>query len=890
MSTRSFALTARVNRPGGIRLVLPLVPGPDTRFIEEGEPLPADVDLLAVGDAVGTEDALSLHEVFQVLWPAGFGAMAKWLEATFESDNRVDLEERLAAGADLLLALLSWWNDLEERTRHPRLRVLRAFSPLLAELLESPVPAGARTKGPYTGHAPWELVPGWFDEPAPGEPAADGEAWEAWSSRGVDEVLGEGGALSRVLGEGFETREGQLEMARKVAEVLERDEHLMVEAGTGIGKTLAYLVPALLHGARERERVVISTWTKALQHQLMEGDLPLLKRFGYPGHPRLLLGRNNYLCTRQFRRAMHQRPEDRESALAQLALFCWRYQSADGRREELNDHPFFLRHWKSYFESVEPCSPHICHREPLCFVVAARRRAREAPVVVVNHSLLMMDLRSAQSLLGPSKLLIVDEAHELEAVATQALSRWVRRERLDVYRNLCGEKTPGGLREVVDNLVRAVQQRPGSDRLLEAARSFDRALDGWLNAFIHWFDAVEGVCRQRLQEESHGRAGRHRYHDGDEAFGEVRPQTGRLMEAAEELRRSLADLIDVSGDFADLLPQVQDEREGLASLLSFHTDLVESIRFCLAADDEDWVYWFEWGGNRGLIAVVAAPLTLEDPLAELWDEHYKSVVMTSATLTVAGDFTPFAESVGFSRVSRMTHSLQIPSPFRFEEQALVLTTPELVDPKDDRFAEIVAEILERIGLELATKTLMLSTSYQFIDRVWELLRPVFQIVEEDLFESRTYRSSTVLLRQTPTGSREQLMAAFRQAPAAILLATGSFWEGVDFPGEELEVLVVPRMPFAVPTEPITQGRYERARRLGKDPFQEVALADAVLKLRQGVGRLLRSGDDRGVILLLDQRLQQHSYGVTFLQSMPRSCEWVSTRAEMADRVIAFLGS
>ena len=336
--------------------------------------------------------------------------------------------------------------------------------------------------------------------------------------------------------------------------------------------------------------------------------------------------------------------------------------------------------------------------------------------------------------------------------------------------------------------------------------------------------------------------------------------------------------------------ELEEEREALASLLQFHREQIESIRSCVAADDEDWVSWIEWKGSQGLDAIVAAPLTVGEPLAELWDQHYRSVIMTSATLAVGDDFTPFAESVGFGTVSRYTDSLLVRSPFRFEEQALVLTTPELVDPKDPSFPSMVAGILASICFVVATKTLVLCTSYQLVDGIHEALEGLLGGESEDLFHLSNLRVSPTLLRQTPGGGRDRLAAAFREADAAVLLATGSFWEGVDFPGRQLEVLVVPRLPFAVPTDPLTEGRYERAKRLGRDPFQDVALADAVLRLKQGVGRLLRTDEDRGAVLLLDQRLQARSYGVTFLNSMPRHCEWVPTRDELAQRVVEFLSS
>jgi ATP-dependent DNA helicase DinG len=368
----------------------------------------------------------------------------------------------------------------------------------------------------------------------------------------------------------------------------------------------------------------------------------------------------------------------------------------------------------------------------------------------------------------------------------------------------------------------------------------------------------------------------------------VRVESARLLEAAQRLERALADLLDKSGELAELRPEVDEEREGLASLLQLHRDLSASLRVCLAVSDEDWVYWFEWGGERGLAAIVAAPLTVEEPLAGLWNQHYLSVVMTSATLAVGEDFTPFAESVGFSKVARYTETLVAHSPFRYDEQALVLTTPELPAPDAAEFPAAVARVVARIGRRVATKTLVLSTSYQLIERLAQELVELLPIVDDDLFRLPEGPQEPELLVQAPGADGGRLAERFRRSSAAILLATGSFWEGVDFPGRELEVLVVPRLPFAVPTEPLTEGRYERARRMGRDPFQDVALADAVLRLRQGVGRLLRSREDRGVVLLMVQRLQARAYGVTFLQSMPRTCELVPTLADMADRVVRFL--
>lgn len=886
--TRAVWLRARIARPNGVAVFVRL-DAEETRFAESGETPPEGLVLalradpnaenpatpsLVVNDA---EHEIPLPVVLLALWPGASEALLDHCGRSLRIDNRMDLEAALEDLAALLAELLRWWRTRDERWRVQREQKLVAHWPAWRTLLEDcSLPARASK-----GEAPRPDFPG----PRNGEGIPpDEEHWAAWTARDSAGILGPDGGLARLLGEGFEARPGQVDMSERLARVLEREEHLMVEAGTGIGKSLAYLVPTLLHGARTGERVVISTHTRNLQSQLVDHDLPLLERLGYPGRVRLLLGRNNYLCRRQLRRAMQHEARDRAEAIALFALGTWSQQSVEGRREELSDHPWFEREYRPYFESFEPCSPHICHRDPVCFVVQARRVAREAQVVVVNHSLLMMDLRSSQSLVGPARLLVVDEAHHLPDVATRGLSHFVGAERLEVYRNLTGDRLhPTAMREVLEQLVRAGR---GEESIHDAAQRADRALEEFLRGFVAWFEAVEREVAERLGSGT-ARAASHRIHDGAEAFGAVRALAAVLEEAGRELEEGLAALLAVGAELEEQGANIGEEREGLASLLEFHREFTAQIRFCQAADDEDWVYWFEWGGESGLRAVVAAPLTVEEPLAALWDAYYRSVVMTSATLAVETDFLPFAESVGFSRVQRFTDSLQVPSPFAAEQQSLVLTSLDLPSPDDPRFVELVADAVAAIAGAVRTKTLVLSTSYRFLDQLEPLLRERLWSEGEDLFAHRE-RIRPEILVQRPGIARTALADRFRRAEAAILLATGSFWEGVDFPGQQLEVLVVPRLPFAVPTDPLVEGRTERARRLGRDAFQDVTLVDAVLRLKQGVGRLLRTREDRGAVLLLDQRLQTKSYGVRFLNSLPRLCEIVPDVDEITRRTVEFL--
>lgn len=869
MTTRVW-LSAPIARRETVTVCVP-VDGGDTVFVDGGHDAPAGHHFATHENAPRT----SLGDLLLTLWPGQADSVLRHLDALAAIDNRLDLEDALRSTAALVVRAVDFHRAQDDGWRRARSRGLSAWVPELAFLLDEAVVVA-------TSDPPTEVLPD--DGGETSRPDADEEHWSAWKVRDVEEILGPEGALRRLIGDGFEFRDGQRDMAEGVAKALERQEHLMVEAGTGIGKSLAYLVPALLHGARSGERVVVSTYTRQLQSQLVDHDLPLLQRLGYPGRARLLLGRNNYLCRRQLRRAMQFRVDGEPQARAQYALAVWARSSVEGRREELSDHPWFDDHWRVFFESVEPCSPHICQRDPVCFVVRARRSAREAPVVIVNHALLMMDLRSGQSLVGPARVLVVDEAHQLNDVATRALSHWIAPERIEVYRNLSGDRpTPGAMREVFSHVVGAAG---GDAEVEEAARETDRCLERFLDDFLTWFTALAEVAASRLGKES-SRPGSHRIHDPDEAFGTLRDRRESLRSSARDLERALALLLALGGEREEHGASVAEEREGLASLLEFHREFSVQVEFCQSVDDEDWVYWLEWGGPSGLRALVAAPLTVEDPLGALWNDHYRSVVMTSATLAVETEFLPFAESVGLSRADRFTESMQISSPFEAERQSLVLTTLDLTSHDDPAYVERIADVVTRIATRVPTKTLVLSTSYRFVEQLEAALKERLVPADEDLFVDERPVLPT-LLAQRPGAARGALADRFRHAEAAILIATGSFWEGVDFPGKQLEVLVVPRLPFAVPTDPVVEGRTERARRLGRDPFEEVALVDAVLRLKQGVGRLLRSREDRGAVLLLDKRLQTRPYGVRFLNSLPRLCDMVPSLDDAADRTVDFL--
>lgn len=551
---------------GATRLdVFVSVPDAGVEFVRPGERAPEGPCATLRADEHGQADAsagpVPLAVLALMLDPVRPVAWQRALQRVLAIENRVDAEAALREIAAHLDRQIDAWRRVDPGYRRARESALGAADPALAEFLAAWPRSGVGTGG--GGFA--ELAPA---RPRP-MPEPDEEHWATWCARSVEEILGAGGGLARLLGDQFEPRSGQVDMASAVARTLAREEHLMCEAGTGIGKSLGYLVPALLHGARERQRVVVSTHTRTLQTQLTDQDLPLLARLGYPGRARRLLGRNNYLCRRQLLRVLSSRSDDAPGARARFALAVWASTSTEGAREELADHPWFESHWRAHFESIEPCSPHICHRDPVCFVVRARRDARDAHVVVVNHALLMMDVRGEQGLIGPAGVLVVDEAHQLPDVATHALSVRIAASSIRAHENLAGDRDrPGALRAVFARFAHAGQQ--------DAALDADARLEEFLRAFAAWRAGLEGQFRDRLGAHA-DRPGQHRIHDASEAFAPVRDLDERLREAARVCATALATLLGASGDAEPEESDLAAEREAAARLLEYHDELTRQI-------------------------------------------------------------------------------------------------------------------------------------------------------------------------------------------------------------------------------------------------------------------------------------------------------------------------
>jgi len=692
-------------------------------------------------------------------------------------------------------------------------------------------------------------------------------------------ALGSGGALSQAL-PGHESRPGQIEMAARVAEAIEGDERLLCEAGTGTGKTLAYLVPAVLSG----RKVVIATGTKTLQDQIARVDLPRLSHaLDEPFSFAVMKGLSNYICLRRFNEQLrqntlplHDGPSDpttgdstrltqRHSDLIRLSTFIQRGGSGD--RAELDEIADDAPLWRDVTASPETRLGSRCAYNEACFVTKMRQEAADAQVILTNHHLFFADLALRSQwpdaqVLPPYDVIIFDEAHQIEDVATEFFGEQVSSQRLlALARDISRAPLPATAVARAQDIARRVQLLC-EDLVDVLRRSLPRPRNGLSEVRVPlapelFHHAAANTAMARSTNDA-------AMEDGvvDETAYELYLALDTALDEAASFfqRGSEQGELEADGSRGPAPPkEIAGPLSGLARRCTAVRDAFAAIVDSKQGKDIRWVT----ASVRNL-SLRTSPVDVSPRLARCFDNHMGPIIFTSATLSVANDFEYIRQRLG---VGDTASEATFPSPFVFSQQALVYLPADLPDPTDRDYTPAFAERALDLCRLSRGRALVLFTSFRALNAA------------RKMFEA----DGTFPLLVQGSKPKHTLLAELRSRVGSVLLATQSFWEGVDVPGQALSLVVIDRIPFAVPDEPLVAARISRLREAGEDPFTDFQLPQAALALRQGFGRLIRTRADTGVVAICDGRITRRSYGRMLLAALPPEC----VRTEELGEVAAF---
>ncbi|HXC86242.1 MAG TPA: ATP-dependent DNA helicase [Candidatus Cybelea sp.] len=631
-----------------------------------------------------------------------------------------------------------------------------------------------------------------------------GEPTDVPSTPSMRDVFGPRGFLERSMIGGYEHRSGQLEMAEMVHDAFQKHHHAILEAGTGTGKTLAYLVPAIASG----RRVVISTATKSLQEQLYQKDIPFLQKHFAPNlKVAVMKGRSNFLCIAKMNQMAEQAVlKGMEELDAFEQIKQWAKLTETGDRAELTFLPDDSDLWTRLDARRDTCLGQKCPSFNPCFVTGMHQRAKDADLIIVNHHLFFADLALRQddfgSILPEYSAVVFDEAHEMEDVASDYFGRQISNFRFE-----------------------------------ELARDADQTL-----RLLHLGTPSLLRRTQRIRERT--RAFFERFPPRDGRYPFSRNEREAFLEQNHEAYEDLAGSLKKFETECAALTQKPEE---LLRIARRSFELRQELSFLFESNERNLVYWYE-RRNKGVF-LAATPIDVSQILRGRLFEQFDTVVLTSATLTVAGRFEFIRHRLGLDHAKERG----LPPEFDYEKQAMLYLPPGMPDVRNPAYTAKAADEIVNLLETSQGRAFCLFTSYAQM---------------KELFERVRTRVPFPLLLQG-TSPRSVLLERFKNTPGAVLFATASFWQGVDVPGEQLSCVIVDRLPFAVPSDPVVAARVAALEEDGRNPFAEFQVPQAVLALKQGFGRLIRTKTDRGVLALLDSRISRMAYGKIFLDSLPK---------------------
>jgi DNA polymerase-3 subunit epsilon/ATP-dependent DNA helicase DinG len=835
-----------------------------------------DLSFLQKAGLFAYNEVIDTYELASVLMPTAsrynLGALGKQLGILLPATHRALDDARVTMAA---------FNRLFELARELPLEVVaeivRLSEPLewdagwlFQEVLRARAKEGLQSK-----KGKKKDVGAWFDE-SKHPPLDNPENPIPLNVDEVSSILEYGGPFSRYF-ETFEQRPEQVEMLRAVSNALSYGNHLMVEAGTGTGKSFAYLVPAALFALQNNTRVVVSTNTINLQDQLIQRDLPnLCQALDLDFRFAVLKGRSNYLCPRRLENLRHYGPRNKDEMRVLAKVMVWQINNQSGDRSELNlTGPAEREVWVRMSAEDDACTTETCIKRTggACPFHRAKTMSQSAHVLVVNHALLLSDVATGSKVLPEYSNLIIDEGHHLESATTNALSFKLNQFDLERMMKEVGSSNAGVLGRLLTETQEAL--RPADFGLLQqrVSRATDLAFRvEQINR--EFFNILSEFTRlQREGQPSSNYSWQARVLPSTRTlpgWDEVEIAWDTTGETLRMLMISLSEIYKGASElYAEGYENLEDIMADISNVARRITEAETNITGMISTPSPGMVYWIEVQPNGNRLSLNAAPLSVASLVEKyLWHEK-RSVILTSATLTAHGEFQYLRNTLGADEADEM----QLGSPYDYESAALLYIANDIPEPNVHGYEQALDRTLIATAKATSGRMLVLFTSYAALKKTAKNITG--PLAREDIF----------VYEQGDGASPNALLESFKATDRAVLLGTRSFWEGVDVPGDSLSIVVLTKLPFDVPTDPLIAARSETY----EDSFQQYYLPEAILKFRQGFGRLIRTASDRGVVAILDRRVLTKQYGRLFLESLPRCTARKGPAASLASQAAQWLG-